>query len=178
MIKKTAENDQNCYVAEKRIVFKLSKISVSNFDSTNSRPFLLYFLRNNSSKSVTVGLGRFIVLNDSASPKIVLKMYFNFSDIFLKVLIYFNDVEATHKWLLIKNSFSSLIRNNVRNKMFKFIYLISLPYSSNNLWYSYCCLQIYIKTRIFHISYFFVQCLLNYIEKDNFGQYIFIVYRK
>ena len=42
---KTAENDQNYYVAEKRIVFKLSKISVSNFDSTNSRPFLLYFLR-------------------------------------------------------------------------------------------------------------------------------------
>ena len=32
---KTAENYRNCYVAEKPIVFKLSKISISNFDRTN-----------------------------------------------------------------------------------------------------------------------------------------------
>ena len=31
---KTAENDRNCYVAEKRIVSKLSKISMPNFDSS------------------------------------------------------------------------------------------------------------------------------------------------
>ena len=39
--------------------------------------------RNNPSKSVTVGPGRFIVLNDSANSKIIMKIYFNFSD-FLK----------------------------------------------------------------------------------------------
>jgi len=33
--KKTAENYRNCYVAEKRIVSKLSKVSIPNFDSTN-----------------------------------------------------------------------------------------------------------------------------------------------
>ena len=32
---KTAENYRNCYLAEKPIVFKLSKISISKFDSTN-----------------------------------------------------------------------------------------------------------------------------------------------
>ena len=51
-------------------------------------PYFLYFLRNKLSKSVTVGLGRacfgrvgsgwFIVLNDSASPKMVIKIYFSF----------------------------------------------------------------------------------------------------
>ena len=30
---KTAENNRNCYVAEKRIVSKLSKISIPNFRS-------------------------------------------------------------------------------------------------------------------------------------------------
>ena len=33
--KKTAENDRNCNVAEKRIVFKLSKISIPNLNSKN-----------------------------------------------------------------------------------------------------------------------------------------------
>ena len=32
---KTAENSRKCYVAEKRIDSKLSKISISNFSSTN-----------------------------------------------------------------------------------------------------------------------------------------------
>ena len=32
---KTAENDRNCYVAEKRIISKVSKISIPNFDSIN-----------------------------------------------------------------------------------------------------------------------------------------------
>ena len=32
---KTEENYGNCYVAGDRIVSKLSKISISNFDSTN-----------------------------------------------------------------------------------------------------------------------------------------------
>ena len=34
---KSAKNGQNCYVAEKRIVSKLSKISIKNFDSINWR---------------------------------------------------------------------------------------------------------------------------------------------
>ena len=32
---KSVEKDRNCYVAEERIVSKLSKISIPNFDSTN-----------------------------------------------------------------------------------------------------------------------------------------------
>ena len=32
---KTAENYRNCYAAKKRIISKLSKISILNFDSTN-----------------------------------------------------------------------------------------------------------------------------------------------
>ena len=51
-----------------------------------SRLYLSNFLRNKPSKSVTVGPGRFIVLNDSADPKMVIKLYFNFYDFFLKVL--------------------------------------------------------------------------------------------
>ena len=35
MMKETAENYRNCYVAEKRIVSKLSGISISNFYNTN-----------------------------------------------------------------------------------------------------------------------------------------------
>ena len=33
--KKTADNDKNFYVAEKRIVSELSKISIPNYNSTN-----------------------------------------------------------------------------------------------------------------------------------------------
>ena len=78
MMKKTAENYQNCYVTKKPIVSKISKISLPN--SMNkfqiaqikdlnedcveiSRPYLLYFLRNKPSNSVTIGLG----MADSAS---------------------------------------------------------------------------------------------------------------
>ena len=32
---KTAENYRNCYLAEMLIVFKLMKLSIPNFDSTN-----------------------------------------------------------------------------------------------------------------------------------------------
>ena len=32
---KVAENHQNCYVSEKNIVSKLSKISIPNFNTTN-----------------------------------------------------------------------------------------------------------------------------------------------
>ena len=42
----------------------------------------------------------FIVSNDSASPKMGIKMYFNFFPIFFKVLSCFNAFETTHIWLL------------------------------------------------------------------------------
>ena len=60
----TAEKYRISYIAEKPIIFQLSKILVPNFDSTNwklnkdsvkiSGPYLLYFLRNKPSKSVAV----------------------------------------------------------------------------------------------------------------------------
>ena len=34
---KTTENNRNCYITDKRIDSKLSKISILNFDSTNFR---------------------------------------------------------------------------------------------------------------------------------------------
>ena len=37
LLLKTAENYRNCYVAEKRIISKLSKISLPNFNSKNWR---------------------------------------------------------------------------------------------------------------------------------------------
>ena len=66
IMKKTTKNYRNCYVAERRKVSKLSKISIKiliaqivdlNKDYVKiSRPYLLNFPRNNPSKSVTVGL--------------------------------------------------------------------------------------------------------------------------
>ena len=51
-----------------------------------SRHYLLYFPpRNKPSKAVTVGPDRFIVSNDLASPKMVIKMHLHFSN-FYKVL--------------------------------------------------------------------------------------------
>ena len=64
---KTAENYRNFYVAEKPIVFKISKISITTIPQIKdldedcvkmSGPYLIYFLRNKPSKSVTVGSGR------------------------------------------------------------------------------------------------------------------------
>ena len=51
-----------------------------------SRSYLLYYPRNKPSKSIIAGPDWFIVLNDSASLKMVIKMYFNFLRFFLKVL--------------------------------------------------------------------------------------------
>ena len=98
---KTAENYRNCYVAEKHIAYKLSKISIPNLkrlieDLTEDcvkiqLPYLLYFPSNKPSKSVTVvpgwiRTGRFIVLNDLASSKMVIWIYSNLFRYFLKVL--------------------------------------------------------------------------------------------
>ena len=43
-----------------------------------SRSYLLCFPINKLSRSVKVGSGRFIVLNDSACPKMIIQIYFNF----------------------------------------------------------------------------------------------------
>ena len=84
----TAENDWNCYVAEKGIVLNYrrykSKCLIAKIeDMNNYYAYILNFPKNNLSKSVTVGLswtgsGLFIVLKDSASPKTVINMSFIF----------------------------------------------------------------------------------------------------
>ena len=81
MMKKTDENYRNNNVAKKLIVLKLSiaQIEDLNEDCVKvSGPYLIYFLRKKPSKSVTVGSGLFIVLSDSASPEMIIKLYFNF----------------------------------------------------------------------------------------------------
>ena len=65
---KTAENYQNCYVTDNRIVSNLTKISIPNFDSTNWKlkivpklylsHYLLYFPWNKPTKNVMVESGR------------------------------------------------------------------------------------------------------------------------
>ena len=56
----------------------IAQIETLNEDCVNIlRPYLLYFPKNKPSQSVMVGRGRFIVLYDSASPEIVIKMYLN-----------------------------------------------------------------------------------------------------
>ena len=57
------------------------------------RLYLLYFPRKKQSKRVTVG---FIVLNDSASPRIVIKTYSNFFRFLNDSESCLNIVEATH----------------------------------------------------------------------------------
>ena len=113
---KTAKNYRNCYVAEslqfsnyQRFPFQIliSQIDDLNKDCVNSSGlYLIRFLKNKPSKSVTVGSvrvrsgrvgsgrvgsgrvgsGRFIVLNDSAGPNQVIHLDLNFLRFFLKVL--------------------------------------------------------------------------------------------
>ena len=70
---KSAENYRNCYVVEKSIISKLSKVSqilIAQIEDLNedgvqiSRSYILYFVIYKPSKSDTVGSGRLIVLND------------------------------------------------------------------------------------------------------------------
>ena len=56
------------------------------------------------------GSGRSIVLNDLASPKMIMNMYFNFFRFFNVVCL--NVVEATNIWLIIGTLFASLTRND------------------------------------------------------------------
>ena len=65
-----------------------SQILISQIEDLNEDCFktpcsyLLYFPRNKPYKNVIVGSGRFIVLHDSASPKIVIKMFFKIFELF------------------------------------------------------------------------------------------------
>ena len=78
---KTVENYRNCYVAEKPIASKLSKISIPNLiaqigglneDCAKiSLFYLLYFLRNKP-----------FILNYSASPEMVIRIYSNYFPIY------------------------------------------------------------------------------------------------
>ena len=63
--------------------FKIEDLNEDHVQS--SHPCILHFPRNKLSKSVTVGSGRFIILNDSASHKIVIEIYLIFIPIFKKV---------------------------------------------------------------------------------------------
>ena len=56
--------------------------------------YLLYFLKNKPSKSIMVASGRYIVLNDSAHAKMVMKMDLIFYDFFKG----FKDVWMSSRW--------------------------------------------------------------------------------
>ena len=72
---KTAENYRNCYVDEKRIVSKVSKflfqILIAQIEDLNE--CCVEILRQEL--YCWVGPGRFIILIDSASPKMIIKIY-------------------------------------------------------------------------------------------------------
>ena len=86
---KTAVNDRNCYVVEKcclQTIYQIYRyqIWITQIEDLNEDgliiaiSYLLYFPRINPSKSVTVELGRVIVLNDSVSTKMGIKVLLKF----------------------------------------------------------------------------------------------------
>ena len=111
-------------ITNKRIVCKLSEISIPKSYSANwrlewrlcqnctSQSFynLCEISHQRTLRSRRVGLGRLIVLNDSASPQMVLKINSNFLWFFCNG---FRVVwMSSHIWLLIGTSFASLTRQN------------------------------------------------------------------
>ena len=79
--------------------------------------YLCWFSRYKLPKSVAIGLGwvgpgRYIVLNDSASPKMIMKMYSNCFRFFSKDLEFFKcRRDDLNIWLLIRTSFAQLTHN-------------------------------------------------------------------
>ena len=68
---------------------------------------------------LTYGSCQFMVLNVSASSKMILNFFFNFFRFFSKFWSCLNDVEATYSiWLLIGTSFASLTRNYLNFSFF------------------------------------------------------------
>ena len=116
---KLQKNDHNCYVAEKGIVSKLSMILISNLNIINCVKKLwqnITFLSVILSEKYAVnerhgrarsGLFRVLELDDSASTKMIMKMYFKFSRFFLKILELF---ECCRGDLYIMTVNRSLIR--------------------------------------------------------------------
>ena len=86
---KTAENYRNCYVAEKHIVFNSTMKTwikiVSNFTFLSLK--FREISRQKTSRLGRAGSCRFIVLNESASPKMIIKNVFYFFPIFFKGFI-------------------------------------------------------------------------------------------
>ena len=92
---KSVEHYRNCSVAEKRIVSKLTEILMPNFDSINwtlewrlctnftSLPFILSEKKIVKEHYYLVGP---VHLNDSVSPKMVIKICFNIFRFFKKYL--------------------------------------------------------------------------------------------
>jgi len=111
MIKILLKNGEHCYVVEQRVVSKLSKTSIEDLyhDSVKiSRRYVLSFPRIKPSNSVSIGSDRFIILNDSLSPKMIMKMYLDF---FKRFQSFLHFIDATYIWLPIGTSFASLTRN-------------------------------------------------------------------
>ena len=110
----TAENFWNCYNAEKRIVSKLSKLSITNFiaqiedlnqdcvEISCSICDTLQEMSRLNSKGVTVRPGRFIIHRWFLILKWSWKYLSIFSDFCLKIVICLNVIEQ----LLIGNSFT------------------------------------------------------------------------
>ena len=85
IIKQKCWKTAKIYMLPKSSVSKLSNIPISNLNSQIedqifkvSRPYLHKLWRNRPSKSVTVESARLIVLNNSASHKMIMKTYFKF----------------------------------------------------------------------------------------------------
>ena len=94
MMNKLLKNYRNCYGAEKEHSFRAIKyidlkLSLHKLKTWSQNFTLLSFtlfeksaVKESYSRD---GPSRFIILNDSAGPKMVIKIYFNFFRFFLKV---------------------------------------------------------------------------------------------
>jgi len=129
----------------KSSVSKLSKISNPTLIA---RPYLIYLTRIKPSNSVNVGQAQFIVLNDSANLKMVIKMYLHFFRFFLKVLELFKCCRGDRYtaadrnfrydlfWFqcLVRIIFESPIFNAVAGTSLKFIFACMLVHNFLIIW--------------------------------------------
>ena len=74
----------NIYQRYRMLIAQIEDLNEDCIKISNS--IFYTFPRNKPSKSVTVWSGRFIILNDSAGPKMVIHLYLTFFRFFLKVL--------------------------------------------------------------------------------------------
>ena len=115
---KTAENYRNCYVAEKLIVSKLSKISIPNLYSTNRRKEGVYtFQKISRQRALRSGwLGQARPSSSFIMIQLVLYWTQKFISIFPDFLMVLELFECRrgdpYIWLLLRTSFDSLTRKN------------------------------------------------------------------